>query len=311
MSSPKSRYRPAVETCERRVALSTGVSANTLAVVNGVVQTPQSRAAASFPVTARNINRRHSVILGASVRANEGSALVPAVTHAQGASGESIPLRQGVPASARHQRPTHVYLRTGEPGSVTTEVTGREGTTGGFQLNATLPGDLDGDGQVTLADETLFVDSFGSTRGNANYLPAADANQNGQIGQGDARFLLRNLRPLTPKVPLSLTLNLSPHDAAKGPTPKTSGGKTHHKNVTILGHTTPGSLIFLDAGLGDFSFGGAAVAADARGNFAIRVTNKEGLTNYNFLAIDPYGQQVIRVYPVFWLNFAASGFGLK
>lgn len=307
MSSPKSqiRFRPIVEVCEARVALS-GAAANTLAVVPGTVQTPHSRAATSFPVSARNINRRHSIILGASIRANDGSGLIPTAAHAQGASGEPIPLRQGVPASARGQRPAKVYLRTGQPGPVTTDVTGRRGTTGDFELTATLPGDVDGDGQVTLADEALFVKAFGSRRGGRAYLPAADANQNGQVGQDDARFLLRNLRPLGPQVPLSLSLTLAPEDVASGPTPQVSGGATHHKNVTILGRTTPGSFVFLDSGLGDFSFRGTAAAADAQGRFAVQVTNREGLTNYNFLAIDPFGQQVIRVYPVYWLDFARS-----
>ncbi len=190
-------------------------------------------------------------------------------------------------------------------------MTGREGTTGAFQLNATLPGDLDGDGQVTQADQRAFVKTYRSRFGEANYAASADANQNGQIGHGDARFLLRNLKPLTPKVPLSVFLALAPEDAAKGPTPKTSGGKTHHRDVTILGHTTPGTFIFGDSGLGDFSFQGEVTVADAQGNFAIKVRNREGLTNYNFLAIDPYGQQVTRVYPVYWLDFAAPGSKLK
>ena len=114
------------------------------------------------------------------------------------------------------------------------------------------------------------------------------------------------LAPPMPKVPLSIDLLLAPQDAARGPTPKNSGGKTHHREVTVLGHTTPGSIVFSDSGLGDYSFTGQALAADARGNFALRVRNGEGLTNYNFLAIDPYGQQVIRAFPVLWLDFGAS-----
>ncbi|AGA26865.1 hypothetical protein [Singulisphaera acidiphila] len=311
MSSTKAQFRPLLETCEPRVALSADVPANTLAVAQGEVQAPRKPAEISVPVSARNINHRHSIIIGETVRPDNGSSLLPAVTHAHGPSGEPLPVHQGIQAGRGRQRSTHAYIRTGQAGPLTSRVTGRAGTTGGFQLSATLPGDLNGDGQVTLADQKAFLSTFRSRYRNTNYLPSADANQNGQIGQGDARFLLRNLKPLTPKVPLSIFLTLAPEDAAKGPTPKTSGGKTHHRDVTILGHTTPGTFIFTDSGVGDFSFQGDVIAADAQGNFAIKVRNKEGLTNYNFLAIDPYGQQVTRVYPVYWLDFAAPGSKLK
>ncbi|WP_406695832.1 hypothetical protein V5E97_33020 [Singulisphaera sp. Ch08] len=311
MSLTKAQFRPLVETCEPRVAMNADVPSNTLGVVQGEVQAPQTTAEVSVPVSARNINRRHSIIIGESVRPEEGSSLIPAVTHARGASGEPLAVRQGIQAGRNRHKPTHAYVRTGQAGTVTTGVTGRAGTTGGFQLRATLPGDVDGDGQVTLSDQKAFLDTYLSRARNAKYLPSADANQNGQVGHGDAKFLLRNIKPLTPKVPLSVFLTLAPEDAAKGPTPKTSGGKTHHQDVTILGHTTPGTFIFTDSGLGDFSFRGEVIAADAQGNFAIKVRNKEGLTNYNFLAIDPYGQQVTRVYPVYWLDFAASGSKLK
>ncbi|SIO61228.1 hypothetical protein SAMN05444166_6687 [Singulisphaera sp. GP187] len=311
MSSTKAQFRPLVETCEPRVALSADVPSNTLAVVQGEVQTPHETTKVSVPVSARNINRRHSILIGESVRPEDGSSLIPAVRHAHGPGGEPLVVHQGIQAGLGRHTPTHAYIRTGQAGTLSSGVTGRAGTTGGFQLSATLPGDVNGDGQVTLADQKAFKSTYLSKFRNANYLASADANHNGQIGQGDAKFLLRNLKPLTPKVPLSVFLTLAPEDAAKGPTPKTSGGKTHHQDVTILGRTTPGSFIFTDSGVGDFSFRGDILTTDAQGNFALKVHNKEGLTNHNFLVIDPYGQQVTRVYPIYWLDFAAPGSRLK
>ena len=168
MSTSKRQSQPAVEACESRLALSGGVPSNVLAVVPGVVQAPHAIADVSFPVTARNINRRHSIIVGTTVRPNGGSSLLPAVANARGPSNEPLPVRQGVPSVPGKHNPTNAYVRTGQAGEVTTGVTGRRGTTGGFQLKATLPGDVNGDGQVTLADETAFVGAYLSTIGSAN-----------------------------------------------------------------------------------------------------------------------------------------------
>jgi hypothetical protein len=197
------------------------------------------------------------------------------------------------------------------PGRLTVEVSGRKGSTGGFTLQATLPGDVNGNGQVMLGDLNAFQKSFNTSFGSALYNPAVDANQNGFIGHGDGKLLVRNLTPLTPKVPLNIDLVLAPGDQAKGPNPKNSGGITNKHVVTILGHTTPGSIVFADSGLGDYKFNGAAIATDSSGNFSQTVTLTGGVNNFEYLAIDPYGQQTIRAFPVFWKAFAAPGSPLK
>ncbi len=46
---------------------------------------------------------------------------------------------------------------------------------------ASLPGDLNGDGQVDSADEALLVGLYGSAVGGANFDPAADLNADGSI----------------------------------------------------------------------------------------------------------------------------------
>ena len=81
--------------------------------------------------------------------------------------------------------------------------------------------------------------------------------------------------------------------------------------MTILGRTTPGSLVFSDSGLGDYTFTGTVLPTDAHGNFSINVQNREGVNNYDFLVIDPYGQQKIQAFPIFWVAFAARGSTLK
>jgi hypothetical protein len=39
----------------------------------------------------------------------------------------------------------------------------------------------------------------------------------------------------------------------------------------------------------------------------VKVTNSGGVNTDNFLIIDPYGRQLIRSYPIFWIPYAASG----
>ena len=194
---------------------------------------------------------------------------------------------------------------------MTTAVTGRRGTAGPFQLREYLPGDVTGTGQVTLADLKAFSSHYLTTTNDALYSPLADANQNGQVGIVDARFLERNLKPLGPKVPMFINFTLAPGDAVVGHHSSISGGATRKEEVTILGRTVPGSIVFADSGLGDYTFVGPALPTDAHGNFSITVKNREGVNQYDFLAIDPYGQQIIRDFPIFWVAFAAKGSTLK
>jgi hypothetical protein len=100
-------------------------------------------------------------------------------------------------------------------------------------------------------------------------------------------------------------MNLPPADQAHYAAPKNSGGSTNLKDITIEGHTLPGSIVLEDNSKGYYKWNGGAVATDAHGNFSVKETNTQGANTYNFLIIDPYGQQLIRSYPVFWIPYAA------
>src|SRR5262249_54499914 len=157
----------------------------------------------------------------------------------------------------------------GRPGPLTVVVAGQHQTTGAFLDVTTLPGDLNADGRVDLADLPLFAPSYSSRRGQPAYDPAADFNQNGVVNLYDAKALEHNIRPLTPDRPPTAAVNLLPTDQAHYSAPKTSGGQTFKKHVTINGYATPGSIVLEDSSLGDYSFSGRAVATDARGFFSI------------------------------------------
>ena len=311
MTSNRTRHRPSLEDLEDRLVMSTSVPANTIGVASGTVPAPHATADVSLNVSQRNFSGRSSIIVGESAKASPGSGLVPNVVSVKGPAGKPLPIRKGPPIVPGVRNNQTVLVTTGHPGPLTTIVTGRDRTTGPFQVRAYLPGDITGTGQVTLADLRAFAKAYLTNFHQANYNPAADANQNGQVGLVDGKLLLRNETPLTPKIPLEVNLALAPQDQTHYHASKNSGGTTLKQDVTILGRTTPGSLVFSDSGLGDYTFTGQVLPTDAHGNFSIQVQNTSGLNNYEFLVIDPYGQQKIRAFPIFWVAYAASGSTLK
>ena len=180
-----------------------------------------------------------------------------------------------------------------------------------YQADTTLVGDVNGDGTVSLADLQPFAEAYETAPGNPKYNLAADFNHDGIVNQVDAKALMQNMPPLTPKVPLQLVMNLRPSDQAQYAAPKNSGGSTFKRDITIEGHTMPGSIVLEDNSNGFYKWDGGAIATDASGNFSVTETNTEGVNTYNFLVIDPFGRQLIRSYPVFWIPFAAPGSKLK
>ena len=157
----------------------------------------------------------------------------------------------------------------------------------------------------TIATLEAFTQHYPSRLGNANYDPALDLNHNNQIGQDDGKLLLHSLPPVSPPILLKLQVSLAPADQARGSVPQNSGGVTHLRQVTVLGHTTPGALIFTGTGTLDLKLRGPAYVADAQGNFAIPFTMKDGINQCDVEAVDAYGHQVLRAYPIYWLGFTA------
>ena len=157
----------------------------------------------------------------------------------------------------------------------------------------------------TIAVLNGFSESYLSRAGDPRYRPEFDLNHNGQIGQDDGRLLLRALPPVGPKIPLNLRLALAPQDQARGPLPKNSGGVTHVKQPTVVGHTTPGALIFTGFGTIDVKLRGPVIVADARGNFSFKDDLADGINQLDFQAVDRYGRQSLRAFPIYWLGFAA------
>jgi hypothetical protein len=307
MASERNRRRPGVEALEGRLSLS-GYPFNTIGVAQGAVPAPRSVGLATTQIPPRSLAlHKATTLYSVFTQPNPGSPLQPSVVTALGPTGRPLHFRAGAPfLPGRHAEATG-YVQSGQPGPLTVGITGRRGTIGTFTTETALPGDILGTGQVTLADLQAFAAAFPSHAGDAYSNPAADANRNGFIGQGDARFLERNITPLTPKVPIQIELHLAPGEQIKHPGLSNSGGITDQANITILGKTTPLAIVFVDDTLGDFAFNGSAVPADAQGNFQVKAKLTGALTNFEFLVIDPYGQQKIAAFPVLYTKAIDHG----
>ena len=102
-------------------------------------------------------------------------------------------------------------------------------------------------------------------------------------------------------------MNLLPADQAHYAAPKNSGGSTNLKDITIEGHTMPGQHRARGQQQGLLQVGRRRRRDRRQRQLHGQREEHEGVNTYNFLVIDPFGRQLIRSYPVFWIPFAAPG----
>jgi hypothetical protein len=154
-------------------------------------------------------------------------------------------------------------------------------------------------GGFTFADEEAFATAYLSFPGQPNYNPAVDLNHNGFVGQDDGKTIVTNLaNPPSTKIPLKLELHLAPDEQVPPPLSPNSGGETRLKNVTIIGRTTPFSLVFTDNAAANYKFKGPVFVSNQDGVFAQNVRLNGSLTNFDFRVIAPNGHQVVRSFPI-------------
>ena len=165
----------------------------------------------------------------------------------------------------------------------------------------------------TPADLQAYARAYLTTLGEPDFTPQFDFNGTGFIGQPDATPILRGLASITPHIPLKLSLKLAPGEQVSGHHPATSGGVTRDATVTVIGKTTPNSIVFLDSpfttsnhsasATGNFKFEGGALATDSQGNFSFTInlaalSHGGSLTATNYLVRTPFNQQLIRAFPI-------------
>ncbi len=316
---PHRRTRPRLEPLEVRIALSLPPTANTYGLTPpantiglslGNATRPGIPSATTVTIAPENITPgKSSTEFAVFVQPYGGSGIVPRIVGVE-ENGRRLPLQHGRSYAPRLAgQPTNqsvAFFETATPGTVTILVSGRGLSTGAYTVETTLPGDVNGDGTVNLADEVAFAKTYAESAGQKDYNAAADYDQNGVINLYDALAMERNMTPVTKPGPAWAAVNLSPADQIHYAGPKNSGGITFHQQVTIDGHTTPGSIVLVDSKDGTYEFGSQALSTDANGFFTVNAVasgNTAGLSTYNFKVLDPFGHQYIRSFPVYWIPF--------
>jgi hypothetical protein len=313
------RKRPHLEGLEARLALSLPPSAptyglnppaNTIGLALGDATRPGSPSATTVTISPQNITvGKATTEFAVFVKPYGKSGIVPKIVGVE-ENGQELPAQHGRVYDPRQAgqvtNQSAVFFETGTPGTVTILVEGRGFSTGQYTVETTLPGDVNGDGTVNLADGIAFAPTYVSKPRDPKYNLAADSNQNGIINLYDALTMERNMTPLRPPADGWAAINLAPSDQITFPGPKNSGGATYAKRVIIEGYTTPGSVVLVDSTLGDYRFGSDALATDANGHFAVIAENTQGVNTYNFKILDPFGNQYIRSFPVYWIPYAVA-----
>jgi hypothetical protein len=162
---------------------------------------------------------------------------------------------------------------------------------------------VNGSGKANLAELQVMAIAYPSRLGDTNYNPAVDLNHDGKVDQYDARLLEKELPKPPPGTPLTLTLHLAPGEAVLHPGTIFNSGAVaarRFSQVTIIGRTIPGALVFADSNQGLYKFDGPLLPTNAEGFFSytLELTQKfDG--NVSFLVIDPLGRQLVRNYPIF------------
>ncbi len=305
------RVQLSLEPFEPRYALSSILPADTIGLSRGAVSATGITGSATVNIAPSYVAQgRSGTVIGLAVTPSAGSSLAIAGISAYGPSGAKLPVYSTPDSGTRSDGSTMTFVLDDTPGPVTIKVSGRDGTSGSFQVRVFLPGDVNGSGHVDLADLETLAHSYLSKVGTANYNPAADFVQSGVISQEDVKLLERNLSDPMPNVPLSLHLQLAPGEAIPHPRTYNSGAITLKKVVTVLGRTLPNSAVFVDGPLGYYKFNGPLLVANAQGKFSytLNLVNSPDLPStlfdpsLSFRVIAPDGRELVRNYPILRIN---------
>ena len=79
---------------------------------------------------------------------------------------------------------------------------------------------------------------------------------------------------------------------------------TAKENVSIVGYTTPGSVVLVDSTLGNYRLNSEALRHERERFLHDPGEEYPGINTYDFKVLTPFGQQLIRSFPVFWTVYA-------
>lgn len=291
--------QPSGETLETR-ALLTGGAGNTFALVTGAVGTAGQSTKETFVLDAAHFTfPRRSVLLGIDIAPGSNSQVKPLIAAVEDGQGKreigtirSVYGEQvGSDAVGKLASAALVNLSTkvgkdGKPVDTPymVEVEGENSTTGSFLLGFYLPGDVDGDGNVTQTDMKAIRSAKGAALGSNTYNFNADSNRDGVITNVDLSLAQKNLGVRTTIQPIVLA-NLDPASDS-GVTNRT----TVYQKVIFNGTATPGAKVRYTEINGRTPEYTATVAAD--GTYSLVATLAEGDNTYRVTSTDAFGQEI-------------------
>ncbi len=272
------------EQLEERTLLATNPS-NVFAVFSGVVPSGGStQIAVSLQNPADFTLPTGQMALGFIVKPTGNSTLVPNVVQVTQGGSVLTPVYSNANLSNGAGSITLVQLGAS---AYTLTVDGQNGSSGAFELDVTLPGDVDANGTVSTADGQQIKSMLA---GKTAYNPAADANLDTVIDSFDVAQWTRNRNDATTIQPLNLTVSLTPKQI-----PLANGTLL----TNVAGSSISGSVASSDVtvALGVNGSFGTSVAVTG-GQFSLPVTLTEGSNAYQVEATDGFGQQTILNVPV-------------
>ena len=154
--------RPEPERLERRLPLSAATPANSIGTTLGNVAAPGAVAATSVTIVPKNLTEgKSSTLFGVFVQPEPGSTIAPRIVAVESSDGQRLALKQGRPyVAGRDSGQAATFVKVIQPGVLTILVAGRNHSTGTYQVDTTLIGDVNGDGTVAQADLQPFAAAY-------------------------------------------------------------------------------------------------------------------------------------------------------
>ncbi|WP_145279729.1 dockerin type I domain-containing protein [Tautonia plasticadhaerens] len=175
-----------------------------------------------------------------------------------------------------------VTVASVRPGALRLRPAAEGGTSGDFELDVSLAGDVDGDGRVDRPDLLAIRGAPGRPPSSPGEAGGADVNGDGRVGLLDLLIASRNFGATTDLRPLEDSAGIDPAADPDG------DGRVDADEVDLVGRTAPGASVRLDLG-GDGSFE-QELTADADGRYRFTVPLAAGANVFAVEAADTFGQ---------------------
>ncbi len=201
----------------------------------------------------------HQMVLGFETVAGPDGQLNPAAVQVYNANNVQVAtLATRTDIGGLGESLTLVNLAANTPYHLV--VSGRNGTSGAYQIRTFLAGDLNGDGTVDTDNDLRPIANLLRS---GPYQAEADANLDGAISAFDYTQARTNLGDKTTLTPLTLTELVSGGTTVTG-----LGLVTGQATTTVSGVTAPNTPLLLDAG--DGLFGAGSTVSDSQGRYAFQ-----------------------------------------